>query len=190
MRNASILLFASLAVVTACTAPGGQGELITAQQKATLAADSTTKANVAAQEAATRRMYDMFNTGNLDSLANYMGDDVVDHQVMDPTMSTNKGLPYVRDMIARMHIAMPDFHQEILGISTNGDRTYLHLRLTGTNSGPMNGQPATRKGIDVQGVDILRFENGKAVEHWGYMEEMKMMQQLGLMPAPETAAKK
>ena len=190
MRNHTSILLAALVAMAACTAPADKGTPITPQQLAQLAADSTAKAQVQAQEAATRRMYDMFNTGNLDSLADYMGADVVDHQVMDPTMTTNKGLPYVRDMLARMHTAMPDFHQEILGISTNGDRTYLHLRLTGTNSGPMNGQPATGKGIDVQGVDILRFENGKAVEHWGYMEEMKMMQQLGLLPAPDAPAKK
>jgi hypothetical protein len=40
------------------------------------------------------------------------------------------------------------------------------------------------------GCDILRFENGKAAEHWGYMEEGKMMQQLGLMPAPGAAPAK
>lgn len=188
MHTPPFLVLMAATALAACTGPSRTP--ITQQQQAQLAADSSAKAQVQAQEAATRRMYDMFNTGNLDSLASYMGADVVDHQVMDPTMYTNKGLPYVRDMIARMHTAMPDFHQEILGISTTGDKTWLHLRVTGTNSGPMNGQPATGKGIDVQGVDILRFENGKAVEHWGYMEEMKMMQQLGLMPAPDTAAKK
>ena len=188
MRNASILLFASMAVVTACTAPRGQGELITAQQKATLAADSATKANAAAQEAATRRMYDMFNTGNLDSLANYMGADVLDHQ-MDPSIKST-GLQAVRNLVAMYRTAMPDFHQEILAISTTGDRTWLQLRLTGTNTGPLGATPATGKAVDVMGIDMLRFEHGKAVEHWGYMEEMKMMQQLGLMPTADTAAKK
>lgn len=188
MRNTSFLLLVPLVLATACTAPGGQGTPITAQQKATLAADSSTKANAATQEAATRRMYDMFNTGNLDSLADYMGDDVVDHQ-MDPSIKST-GLQAVHDLVAMYRTAMPDFHQEILAISTTGDRTWLQLRLTGTNTVPLSTTPATGKAVDVMGIDMLRFEHGKAVEHWGYMEEMKMMQQLGLMPAPDTAAKK
>ena len=46
------------------------------------------------------------------------------------------------------------------------------------------GMPATNKKIDVEGVDIIRFKNGKAVEHWGVYDNMKMMQQLGMMPPP------
>ena len=40
-----------------------------------------------------------------------------------------------------------------------------------------------------QTVDVLRFENGKVVEHWGYMEEMKMMEQLGMMGGEEAGGK-
>jgi predicted ester cyclase len=50
--------------------------------------------------------------------------------------------------------------------------------------------PATNKPVDVYAVDVLRFENGKVVEYWGYMEEMKMMEQLGMMPGAEDPAKK
>ena len=38
--------------------------------------------------------------------------------------------------------------------------------------------------------DSFMFADGKMVEHWGYIEEMKMMQQLGMMPPPDAAAKK
>jgi predicted SnoaL-like aldol condensation-catalyzing enzyme len=47
------------------------------------------------------------------------------------------------------------------------------------------GMPATNKPIDIHTVDVLRFENGKVVEHWGYMEEFKMMEQLGMMGGEE-----
>ena len=50
--------------------------------------------------------------------------------------------------------------------------------------------PATGKTTDVNGVDVFRFQDGKCAEHWGYMEEMKMMTQLGLMPEPGAEAKK
>jgi hypothetical protein len=33
-------------------------------------------------------------------------------------------------------------------------------------------------------AEIILFKNGKVSERWGYYEEMKMMMQLGLIPAP------
>lgn len=42
--------------------------------------------------------------------------------------------------------------------------------------------PATGKKIDVDGVDIARFRDGKAVEHWAYYDELGMMRQLGVIP--------
>ncbi len=34
------------------------------------------------------------------------------------------------------------------------------------------------------GIDILRIEEGKFVEHWGQEDTLGMMQQLGAIPAP------
>jgi predicted SnoaL-like aldol condensation-catalyzing enzyme len=33
-------------------------------------------------------------------------------------------------------------------------------------------------------IDIIRVRDGKASEHWGIMDNMSMMQQLGAMAAP------
>jgi predicted ester cyclase len=47
------------------------------------------------------------------------------------------------------------------------------------------GMPATGKAIDVQLIDIIRFgDDGLAHEHWGVMDAMTMMQQLGAVPEP------
>ena len=45
----------------------------------------------------------------------------------------------------------------------------------GTNSGPMGAMQAANKAIDVNGVDIVKFADGKGVEHGGYTEESKMI---------------
>jgi predicted ester cyclase len=45
------------------------------------------------------------------------------------------------------------------------------------------GMPATGRGIDVQLIDIMRFGNdGLAHEHWGVIDALAMMQQLGAVP--------
>ena len=45
------------------------------------------------------------------------------------------------------------------------------------------GIPASGKSIDIQAIDILRFgADGLAHEHWGVMDIMSMMQQIGAVP--------
>lgn len=159
-----------------------------AEHKAMMAADSTAKANVTAQEATARKLLELSGVPDSASLGAIVADNFVEHQM--PEFITTQGLAGLRQEIAAYYTAFPDMKQEVLGMATNGDRTYVQLHITGTNSGAWGSMPATGKKMDVMGCDILRFENGKAVEHWGYMEEMKMMQQLGLMPAPGAAPEK
>lgn len=52
--------------------------------------------------------------------------------------------------------------------------------------------PASGKMIKIKAVDIVRFTDGKAIEHWGVSDSMTMMQQLGAIPEnpPKTASAK
>jgi len=179
---------AALTLLAACGAPAGHDDATMADHKAMMMADSTAKAQVQAQEETVRVLYEMFNSGKLDGIENHVAENFVDHQ-MDPSITTT-GIQSLRDLVALYHTGMPDVHQEMLSISSTGDRTYVHLHIKGTNTGPWAAMPATGKAMDVLGADVLRFENGKVAEHWGYTEEMKMMQQLGLMPAPGEAPPK
>ena len=46
------------------------------------------------------------------------------------------------------------------------------------------GVPASGKSVDVQLIDITRFDDdGLAHEHWGVFDALSMMQQLGAIPA-------
>jgi hypothetical protein len=45
------------------------------------------------------------------------------------------------------------------------------------------GMPATGRAVDVQLIDIVRFgDDGLAHEHWGVVDALMMMQQLGVVP--------
>ena len=158
------------------------------EHKAMMKADSTAKAELAAREAGVKAVTEIINSGNMDKIGDYIAENFVDHQ-QDPSITTT-GIQGFKDMMSLLRGAYPDYHQEIISMSTTGDMTFVHFRMKGTNTGPWGPMPATGKTMDVMGVDVLRFENGKAVEHWGYMEEMKMMTQLGLMPEPGAEAKK
>jgi predicted ester cyclase len=46
------------------------------------------------------------------------------------------------------------------------------------------GIPPTGQCVSFEVIDIMRMAGGKVVEHWGQMDNMRLMQQLGIMPAP------
>jgi len=186
-RNTYSLGLSALLLFGACGTPAEHDNGV-ADHKAMMVADSTAKAQLMAQEDIVRALYASFNTGDLSKLSDHATEDMVSHQ-MDISIKT-AGLQAVRDQLAMYRTAFPDLRQEILSMSTSGDRTFVQLRIQGTNSGAWGKMPPTGRSMDVMGIDMVRFENGKVVEHWGYMEEMKMMQQLGLVPAPGEAPKK
>ncbi|MCB0795462.1 MAG: ester cyclase [Flavobacteriales bacterium] len=184
MKKSSSLLLAvpaALLIWVSCGTPAT--DPMAAKHAEMMKADSAEDARIAAQEAVARAVFEMFNTGNTDELDAYVSADFVDHQ--KPPEVTTTGHQMIKDMFALYRTSMPDLHQEWLHASTSGDRTYIHYHLTGTNTGPYGDMPATGKAMDVMGVDIIRFADGKAVEHWGYMEEAKMMEQLGMMGGEE-----
>lgn len=69
-------------------------------------------------------------------------------------------------------------------VIASGDKAVARLRVTGTHRGPFMGLPATGKRVEVVAIDNIRFgDEGPAREHWGVVDQLAMMQQLGAIPA-------
>jgi predicted ester cyclase len=50
--------------------------------------------------------------------------------------------------------------------------------------GDFMGMPAAGKEATWSEIHITRFADGKAVEHWGVVDQLGMLQQLGFAEAP------
>jgi predicted ester cyclase len=62
------------------------------------------------------------------------------------------------------------------------------VQLTGTHKGELIGVPPTGKRVDIQLIDIMRFDGaGLICEHWGVADMLSLMQQLGVVPASAPA---
>jgi len=184
----------SLSVTGLFAACGGgnhpENDAMMAEHAAMMKADSTATAAQAAGLACTERIYGMFGTGDAAGIEECVAAEFVEHAPPPPGI-TSTGLQSLKDIIAWSHTAYPDMKMTVLSSAMEGDMLFVHFNQKGTNSGAMGpDMPATGKAIDVSGVDIIRFANGKAVEHWGYWDETTMMQQLGLAPAPGAAPQK
>jgi steroid delta-isomerase-like uncharacterized protein len=127
-----------------------------------------------------RRLYDRLNAGDVDGFGELLAADFVEHEETPGLAPTKDGVK----AFFRMYIAaFPDLHMDAEDVLASGDRAVARVRATGTNRGEFMGMPATGKSIDVQLIDIMRFgDDGLVHEHWGVLDAMAMMQQLGVVP--------
>ena len=106
---------------------------------------------------------------------------LVEHQTM-PGMPT--GRDGVKAFIVQWHAAFPDLKVEIHDMMADSNEVWVYSTMSGTMTGPLMGMKPTGKSFQVDAFDLVRIENGQAVEHWGAQDSGAMMQQLGLaMPA-------
>lgn len=70
--------------------------------------------------------------------------------------------------------AFPDMEFTVNLVLESGDHVVSNWTLTGTHTGaPYYDVPASGERVTINGTAVLRFENGKVVEHWGGPHCMK-----------------
>ena len=111
--------------------------------------------------------------------------DFVEHEELPPGIPPGREAPKV--LFTMLRSAFPDIKATIEHLIAEGDKVVLHMTWTGTHEGEFMDIPPTGKSISINVIDILGLAEGKFVEHWGVMDSMAMMQQLGVVPAPSQA---
>ncbi|NJW52964.1 ester cyclase [Salinimicrobium oceani] len=119
---------------------------------------------------------DAINSGNLDNLRDLVSQDVKDH---DPAPNQASGPQGYIDFFTMMRNAFPDMQVEVEQLVADEDNVAFAYTLTGTHQGDFMGVGATNKPIEVRGMQISRFENGKMVERWGSSDELGILKQIG-----------
>jgi steroid delta-isomerase-like uncharacterized protein len=129
--------------------------------------------NIATQEKAAA----LINAGDTDAgVAIMFAENAVDH---DPAPDQGPGRAGFRAFFRTLTTAFPDAHIEPQTMVADDDQIAFAYTLTGTHEGDFNGIAATGKRIEVRGLQIGRFENGRIVERWGSTDEAGIMKQLG-----------
>lgn len=131
--------------------------------------------------ATARRLYDAINAGDLDGFGALLADDFVEHEVTPGLAPTKDGvLAFFRMQLA----AFPDMRMQVEDVIADGAKAAVRVRYTGTHSGEFMGMPATGKGVDASLIDVFVIgDDGLVHEHWGVMDSLAMMQQIGAVPA-------
>lgn len=129
-----------------------------------------------------RRIYELLSAGDIEAFGELLADGFVEHEETPGLEPTKEG---VQQLFRMYRTSFPDMRMELEEALPSGDKVVGRVRATGTHTGePFMGMPASGKSINMQLVDIMRFDDdGRVCEHWGVADSLSMMQQLGAIPA-------
>ena len=125
---------------------------------------------------------EVFNRGNISLADKFLAPDFVEREELPPGVP--RGREGVKQLTTMFRSAFPDFKATIDDLIAEGDKVVIRQTWTGTHKGEFMGMPPTGKRMSIGVIDIIRIAEGKFVEHWGQMDNLSMMQQLGVIPAP------
>lgn len=116
--------------------------------------------------------------GDMSAADEYIDAHVVTHDGMP---GQAPGLEGVKQTFQVLRSAFPDMTVSVKDIIAEDTKVVGRFVVSGTHTGSFMGIPATGKTFTYDEIVIVRFENGKIVEHWAEMDSLGMMQQLGIM---------
>jgi steroid delta-isomerase-like uncharacterized protein len=131
-------------------------------------------------KAIVRRLFEEVMKGNIAIADELIVEDYVQHSVF--------GIPNGREGFKQFFMAfaaaVPDAHFVIEDVIAEGDRIVTRLTVTGTQTGPLPGIPPTGNKFSMTGIDVFRLDDGKIIEHWDAVDQLGMLQQLGVLSMP------
>ncbi len=142
--------------------------------------------SVEENKAIVRRYYEeALNERNLSTLDETLAVNFVHHDPSNP--ADIEGLEGIKQRLAEIMNAFPDFHYTIEDMIAEGDKVVVRWTASLTHKGVFEGLPPTGKRAVVQGIYIHRLAGGKMVEDWAIRDTLGLLQQLGVVPSPGEA---
>jgi len=124
---------------------------------------------------------EVLNNGQFGLLDQIVTTDFVNRTAQPGVPPTREGF---KQSMAALKNAFPDLHYTIDDSIESGDRIVHRLTASGTMKGDFMGIPATGKRATWTEIHIGRVANGRLAEHWGIVDQLGMLVQLGVVPAP------
>ena len=120
---------------------------------------------------------DFWNTHNIDAFDKYYSTDFKVHNA-----GGDQNREVYKQLVQSYFTAFPDLHITTDFLVAEGDKVAKVWTANSTHQADFMGIPETGKKIKVKGIEIFRIENGKISELWVCMDNLGMMQQMGVLP--------
>ncbi len=125
-----------------------------------------------------RQAIDAMNRGDPAAVGKLVAPGFVRHDLARMVADVRGG-EGVTDFLRMLQSAAPDLVMRIEDIFATGDRVALRLTMEGTHQGELLGVAPTGKRIEIGGINIYRFEDGKIAETWQLTDWAGMLRQVG-----------
>jgi predicted ester cyclase len=134
----------------------------------------------AIKAAARRTLEEIFPNGDADGLAEVVHPDCVNHEAPPGAPQGLQGMTFSMRML---EAAFSDRRWEIHQAIAEGDTVVLHCTFSGRHTGPFMGLAPTNRPFAFRQVHIVRFHDGKGIEHWAVRDDLTLLRQLGAVPS-------
>jgi predicted ester cyclase len=121
--------------------------------------------------------------GDESVLDRYLAADFVDHS---PSPGCTPDLEGMKAAFRMFASGSPGTHR-IDDMVAEGDKVVVRVTGQGVHSGELFGIPATHREFTASGITIFRIAGGKIAERWVEIDMLGALQQLGVIPADQTA---
>jgi len=120
---------------------------------------------------------DFWNTHNIDAFDIYYASDFVVH-FADGDMNREQ----YKGLCQAYFAAFPDLTITTDDLVAEGEKVTKIWTANCTHKGEFMGIPATGNEVVVKGIEVFHIVDGKIVELWASMDNLGMLQQLGVIP--------
>jgi predicted ester cyclase len=124
---------------------------------------------------ARRVLEEVFPANDDVALRELISDQFVNHEAPN---GTPPGLGSITMFMHMLNQAFSEQRWEIHDVLADGDKVVIRCTHSGVHTGDFFGLPATGRRFAYNQMHIVRFDNGKGVEHWAVRDDASLMRQL------------
>jgi predicted ester cyclase len=130
-----------------------------------------------------------FETKDFSKLGDYMAEDAIDHAGEDGDV---KGIKNIIAEYEKMIAGFETMKSEVIKELADDEYVMSWMNFSGTLKTEMMGMKPGET-FNSKSIEVSRFKNGKAIEHWTFMEPSEVMKMMGgggnqQQPPPEVQA--
>ena len=130
-----------------------------------------------------RFVEEVFNQGNLAAVDRFLAAEYRDANALPGQEPGREGAKRAFSLYQEV---FPDLRYTIEEMIAEGDTVVTRVTFRGTHRGALLGIPPTNRQVSVPAVHFTRLVEGTIREHWSLMDDLGLMQQLGLVPTAPT----
>jgi predicted ester cyclase len=108
-------------------------------------------------------------------------DELVVPNYANPTMGIQSREEFKR-LLSAQYGGFPDVYREMEDIIAEGDKVWIRVKITGTNTGEYRGLAPTGKKFVMAAVPTYRIANGKIIEGWSVFTSLNLLKGKKLFP--------